>query len=139
MFKIGRVVAKGGHILWHSSAQDEMRSTTQDGLKLEDDVVYSTLRKELSVITPSIATFASKSGKSRAKSYLNSRTSSNSFHMANPNPQPDRNQYKYKGIRDVGYNQYSNEMDPTDVIKFGKKVYHGSKMTNEQVMEHHLR
>ena len=117
-----------------------MRSTAQESLKVEDDAVYSTLRKELSVITPSIATVASKSGRGRAKSYMNSRTSgSNSFHMANPNPQPDRKQYKYKGIRDVGYNLYSNDMDPTDVIKFGKKVYHGSKMTSEQVMEHHLR
>lgn len=109
MFKIGRLVAKNGHIQWHSLAQDEMLNKTTDGaFKLEDDFVYSTLRKELSVVTPSMA----QSIKSRAKSFINSRTSTNSYHMANPNPQPDRNSYKYKGIRDLGYTRYSREVDP---------------------------
>lgn len=30
-------------------------------------------------------------------------------------------------------------MDPTDVIKFGKKVNYDTRLTNNQVMEEHLR
>ena len=59
--------------------------------------------------------------------------------MANPNPQPDKNEYKYKGIRDLGYTRYAKDVDPTDIVKFGKKVYHGNKMTHEEMMQHHLK
>ena len=58
--------------------------------------------------------------------------------MANPNPQS--NQTKFKGIRDLGYTRYAREVDPTDIVKFGKKVYTGnSRMSNEEMMEYHLR
>lgn len=80
------------------------------------------------MVTPSYV----GTNKSRAKSFINSRTSSNSYHMANPNPQPDRNQYKYKGVRDLGYTRYGKEVDPSDIVRFGKKVFHGNNsMTNE--------
>ena len=107
----------------------------EDGFKLEDDLVYSQLRKDLSVKTPSIV----PTQKSRSKSYMNSKTSSNSYHMANPNPQGGKS-FKYKGIRDLGYTRYAKEVNPDDIIKFGKKVFHGnSMMTNEQMMEFHLK
>jgi len=48
--------------------------------------------------------------------------------MSNPNPQG--RDFKYKGVRDVGYSTYSKLMDPTDVIKFGKKVNYETKITN---------
>lgn len=57
--------------------------------------------------------------------------------MSNPNPQLFGN--KFYGVRDVGYSKYEKQIDPTDVIKFGKKVNYESKMSNEQVMEEHLR
>lgn len=135
MLKIGRIAVKSGNIDWKSLVQDDIMNKTADGFKLEDDYVYSQLRKELSVVTPS---YVQSQSKSRAKSFINSRTSSNSYHMANPNPQS--NNYKYKGIRDLGYTRYARDVDPTDIVKFGKKVYHGnSKMTNEEMMEFHLK
>jgi hypothetical protein len=39
----------------------------------------------------------------------------------------------------MGYSQYEKQIDPTDVIKFGKKVNYENKATNDQVMEEHLR
>ena len=83
-----------------------------------------------SVMTPSIA-------KTRAVSHNFSLEESRQFHMANPNPQ-GYNQ-KFKGVRELGYKQYEKLMDPTDVIKFGKKVNYDTKLTNDQVMQEHLR
>ena len=57
--------------------------------------------------------------------------------MANPNPQAHGT--KFKGVREVGYANYQKEIDPTDVIKFGKKVNYETKTTNDQIMEEHLR
>tara|TARA_B100000780_G_C21040219_1_gene417397 strand:+ start:870 stop:1079 length:210 start_codon:yes stop_codon:yes gene_type:complete len=57
--------------------------------------------------------------------------------MANPNPQGYGT--KFKGVREVGYANYQKEIDPTDVIKFGKKVNYETKTTNDQIMEEHLR
>lgn len=59
------------------------------------------------------------------------------FHPSNPNPQ--RTQVRYKGVRDIGYRAYERMIDPTDVIKFGKKVNYEHKMTNAQIMEDHLK
>mgnify|MGYP001295760293 CR=1 FL=1 len=39
----------------------------------------------------------------------------------------------------MGYANYQKEIDPTDVIKFGKKVNYETKTTNDQIMEEHLR
>jgi len=60
-----------------------------------------------------------------------------SFHMANPNPQPFET--KFKGVREMGYQKYETLVDPTDVVKFGKRVNYESKLTNDIVMEEHLR
>lgn len=57
--------------------------------------------------------------------------------MANPNPQ--QHQVKYKGVRDIGYREHEKLVDPTDIVKFGKKVNYESKLNNELVMEEHLR
>ena len=56
--------------------------------------------------------------------------------MANPNPQPFG--IKFKGVRDMGYSSYENVVDPTDVIKFGKRVNYEKKLTIDVVMEEHL-
>ena len=45
---------------------------------------------------------------------------------------------RYKGAREIGYKEFSKIIDPTDVIKFGKKVNYESRITNHQVMEEHL-
>ena len=42
------------------------------------------------------------------------------YHISNPNPQNKPS--KFKGVRDLGYENYEKLMDPSDVIKFGKKV-----------------
>ena len=54
--------------------------------------------------------------------------------MSNPNPQ-DKDK-PFKGIRDVGYKQ---NVDPTDIMKFGKRVFQGEKITKEDVLKHHLK
>lgn len=48
--------------------------------------------------------------------------------MSNPNPQ--RNPVRYKGVRDLGYLAYEKMIDPTDIIKFGKRVNYENKLTS---------
>lgn len=79
-------------------------------------------------MTPSLA-------KTRATSHVTSEQKS--FHMANPNPQPFG--AKYKGVRDMGYKEFEKLVDPTDVIKFGKKVNYENKLNNEMILQEHLR
>jgi hypothetical protein len=57
--------------------------------------------------------------------------------MANPNPQGGN--ARFKGVRDMGYASYEKNIDPTDVIKFGKRVNYENKLTTDQVMEDHLK
>ena len=64
--------------------------------------------------------------------------SGTSYHMANPNPQSDNKSHKFKGVRDLGYTRYAREIDPTDIVKFGKRMYHGQKMSNADIMEAHI-
>lgn len=82
----------------------------------------------MSVLTPSIA---------KTRAFSNVTSEQKSFHMANPNPQ--QHNARFKGVRDVGYADYQKLIDPTDVIKFGKKVNYETKTTNDQVMDEHLR
>lgn len=86
------------------------------------------MKKDLSVYTPSVQ-------KTRAHSYATSDFKS--FHMANPNPQDHAP--KFKGVREAGYTFYKNDIDPTDVIRFGKRVNYNKRDTVEDVMEEHLR
>ena len=51
------------------------------------------------------------------------------LHPSNPNPQQNK-PVKFKGVRELGYSSYEKLMDPTDVIKFGKKVTYENKVTN---------
>jgi hypothetical protein len=39
----------------------------------------------------------------------------------------------------MGYKAWEKLFDPTDVIKFGKRVNYETRMTSDQVMEDHLR
>jgi hypothetical protein len=58
--------------------------------------------------------------------------------MANPNPQ--NVPIKFKGVRQLGYRHYYENADPLqEVIKFGKKVNYELKLTNDEIMEDHLR
>ena len=56
--------------------------------------------------------------------------------MANPNPQPFDS--KFKGVRELGYHKYESVVDPTDIVKFGKRVNYEQKLTSDVVMEEHL-
>ena len=91
-------------------------------------MVNSCARKDFSVFTPSC-------GKTRTHSQAPSTV--NSFHMANPNPQGF--DVKHKGVRDMGYSFYEKVVDPTDVVKFGKRVNYESKLTSDVVMDEHLK
>ena len=79
-------------------------------------------------MTPSVAQY------SRATS-----TDYKNFHSSNPNPQP--NHPNYFGPRDRGTPSETNRSaseDPSDILKFGKKINYGKKLTNEDVLEAHL-
>ena len=133
MFKIGKLISQNGQLNWTSYREgDQMAKTFQstDGYSTtySKQMVNSQYRKDFSVMTPSVA-------KTRALSQKDSELKS--FHMANPNPQGFGP--KHKGVRDVGYKNYEKLIDPTDVIKFGKKVNYENKATNDQIMEEHLR
>ena len=91
--------------------------------------VNSCTKKDFSVFTPSMA-------RTRASTYKSMATSTG-FHMSNPNPQ--MGQFKFKGVRDLGYSKFEKTVDPTDAVRFGKKVINTDKHTSEQVMEEHLR
>jgi hypothetical protein len=39
----------------------------------------------------------------------------------------------------MGYKEYEKIVDPTDIVRFGKKVNYESKLNSEMVMEEHLR
>jgi len=57
--------------------------------------------------------------------------------MANPNPQPF--EVRFKGVRDMGYQTYESVVDPTDIVKFGKRVNYENKVTSDAVMDEHLK
>ena len=79
-----------------------------------------------SVITPSIAQF------SRATT-----TDYKHYHTSNPNPQDQKP--NYFGARDgASESNRSISEDPTDILKFGKRITFGKKVTNEDVLEAHL-
>jgi len=138
MFKIGKLISRGGELSWRSFREDndKMNRTfhgdptirSNAGSSYSRAMVGSQYKKDFSVLTPSIA-------KTRAFSHVTSEQKS--FHMANPNPQ--QHQVKYKGVRDIGYREHEKLVDPTDIVKFGKKVNYESKFNSEMVMEEHLR
>ena len=75
--------------------------------------------------------------KSHARSSTLKSSVGTKFHMSNPNPQVK--QSKYKGVRELGYSLFEKEVDPADVIKFGKRCDMSKPLTNEMVMESHLK
>ena len=76
----------------------------------------------ISVMTPSVAHF------SRATS-----TDYRNFHISNPNPQA--NQSRYAGPRDHDSAKGLSSPDAgTDLIRFGKKIAFGGRMTNEELL-----
>lgn len=93
----------------------------------DTSAVGSKRKGELSVMTPSVQ-------KTRT---LSMASKNSGFHMANPNPQTAN--AKFRGVRDMGYASYEKNIDPTDVIKFGKRVNYENKLTTDQVMEEHLK
>ena len=100
--------------------------------------MFSYNRDELTVMTPKV--------ESRAASFIGRRSFgsraafSSTFHLSNPNPQVGDN--IFKGPRDMGYKKYyesQTDRDMNTVIKFGKKVDYQNKMTNDELMEDHLK
>lgn len=105
-------------------------------------MIGSVYRKDLSVMTPSIAhqSLTQAGGVS---------SESGSFHISNPNPQ--RGHRKYLGIRDLGYasmhqspaaSTHSSSFSligGTPNFKFGKKVFLDNKLSNKEVLEDHLK
>jgi len=84
MFKIGKLIGKGGSLHWKSFKDDDRLMYTASeinsiagGSTFSKAMVNSTQKKDLSVITPSIT---SRTASQTPKSMK--------FHMSNPNPQP---------------------------------------------------
>ena len=100
--------------------QGDPTVNSRTGSSYSKAMVGSRFKKDFSVMTPSIT-------KTRATSHATSEL--RSFHMANPNPQ--NHQVKFKGVRDLGYSAHEKLVDPTDIVKFGKKVNYESKLNNE--------
>lgn len=135
--KIGRLATRNNEINWKSFSEGDADkrgdaqsrfSTNTYASHYSRATVNSVKRKDLSVFTPSIA-------KSRATTIKSSRAEMR-FHASNPNPQI-RDKH-FVGARDVGYADYEKRIDPTDVIKFGKKVDYDKKLTHDEVMQAHL-
>lgn len=58
--------------------------------------------------------------------------------MANPNPQ--NVPVKFQGVQQLGYRHYYENADPLqEVIRFGKKVNYELKLTNDEIMQEHLK
>ena len=94
-FKVGRLLSKNGELQWKSAADDYDRLNTTVRTNPENSrysksnasraMVGSVARKELSVLTPSVA--AKSRVRSVAVSMDQNSLKARSFHMANPNPQ----------------------------------------------------
>ena len=138
MFKIGKLIGKGGRLLWKSfrdeereksSAPTEASSALRDAASFvssaKGTMVNSRFRRDLSVLTPSLA--------SRVKS----QTPRDSLHMSNPNP-PAQHSARYKGVGYGSASKYESLIDPADAVRFGKQVSYGQVPTNEQVVNSHL-
>ena len=39
----------------------------------------------------------------------------------------------------MGYQSYESVVDPTDIVKFGKRVNYENKVTSDAVMDEHLK
>ena len=124
-FKIGRLVAKNSTLDWKSFRDDfERVNRNCESSKIGDgnsrytrttaaskQFVNSILKKDLSVMTPSI------NQRSQLKSMANSmdgysKKYNKTFHIANPNPQGI--DARFKGVRDVGYEAYYDKADPLE-------------------------
>ena len=58
--------------------------------------------------------------------------------MANPNPQ--NGDWIFKGARDVGYKKFFEGRNPLhEIVKFGKKVDYTKKISNDELMQNHLK
>ena len=130
--KIGRLASRNNEINWKSfNDEGKCRNDTESRFSTNTyntsysrQTVNSCKRRNLSVFTPSVQ-------KSRASTIKSSRIE-NRFHCSNPNPQlSDKH---FRGVRDVGYLDYEKRIDPTDVIKFGKKVDYDKKLSHDEVM-----
>lgn len=42
-------------------------------------------------------------------------------------------------MRELGYNQWERQVDPTDFVKFGKRMYSNDRSNNFDIMEAHLK
>jgi hypothetical protein len=87
MFKIGKLISKGGELSWRSFREnnDQMNKTfngdptirSNAGSTYSRVMVGSQYKKDFSVLTPSIA---------KTRAFSNVTSEQKSFHMANPNP-----------------------------------------------------
>ena len=147
-FRIGRIEVKNQEINWKQFAEDFDRNvrslTTIKDNELQKrsltDSRYSRLgghtkkcsqfsNDELSVKTPFTILNSKTMASNRAASI---------FNISNPNPQ--NGDVIFKGARDVGYNKFYEGQPPmNEVVKFGKKVDYYKKMSNDQLMQDHLK
>ena len=117
--KVGRLICRNSEIQWKTNREETAEQLVSPD---ERSIPASIEQTRYSVVTPSYAQTA------RSMSHRSERPSHRSFAMANPNPQDKRP--KYQGVREVGYSSFEKTMDPTDVIKFGKKVSYNTNYSN---------
>jgi hypothetical protein len=82
LFKIGKLLSKGGELTWKCSLKEDLSTPSRNDevskSAMSRAMVSSILKKDLSVLTPSCA-------KTRTRSIAAS-FDQKSFHMSNPNP-----------------------------------------------------
>jgi hypothetical protein len=146
---LGRIEIKNGEINWKQFAEDYERNLRS--FTTMKDFEGSKAKRSLTNQSNSRYSKLQSQGKASefAKDELTARTPytnvaskgsrlSHAFNMANPNPQ--NGDWIFKGARDVGYRKYFEGKNPlTDVVRFGKKVDYYSKVSNDQLMQDHLR
>lgn len=126
-FKCGWLTIRDGLIQW----QHNRELLTKHGLNSDTISVPTTVcdSHQVSAVTPSVARF-SKAARS---------VDQTSFHMANPNPQ--NHAPKFKGPREVASSTARSgfTLENIDLLRFGKRVNFGNKLTTNDVLEDHLR
>lgn len=139
LFKIGRLISKGGTISWRSFREDEHRA---GGLLQSADagsiaattfsniMINSVRKKDLSVVTPQSIT--SRTASQTPKSLK--------LQMSQPKPGAT---FRHRAPRELSYTKGLSgaAVDPEyDMLKFGQRVGNKErKQTSQAVLEAHLR
>lgn len=134
-FKVGYLTINNQLMQWQHSREllrKHQVAQSIDGSQASSMAPSERPSQAISVITPSVAHH------SRATS-----TDYRNHHMSNPNVQ--NSQSRFLGARDMGSSTKNNPSSPSnsdlqiDLLRFGKRITFGQKMTNEELLQDHLK